>query len=144
MRRLRRAHGAEPLWEDGEPTEEAHTIFTEGDCWALAWSVALLTGGHPTTLGDWPGWEHVVVDLGPEHGERRYIDVEGLHTGADLEADWSVPLHRMADEHVASLSAYTRALDASFVFGTHHGEVAEFARLLVGKHVGPLRRRAAA
>lgn len=138
MPRLLSPVSDDPLWEDGEPTYEAYVAFTEGDCWALAWHVALLTGGRQTTLGTWPGWQHVVVDLGPGLGDERYLDVEGLQSGDQVTDYWG-PLHRLADDQVASIAAYTDALDARLVFATHHGEVADFARRLVDLHVGRAR-----
>ena len=79
-------HTGEDLWLPGGPTEYGVEVFTSGDCWALAWYVARLTGGHLVTLG-WPDWHHVAVRL-DRHDRTRYLDATGLHTRGELMQAW--------------------------------------------------------
>lgn len=126
----------EPLWEDGpdggEPTDYGIEVYTEGDCWALAWHVALLTGGTLNTLGRWPAWNHVVVEVGPD----RYLDALGIHTAAELRAEWDGRVCQMDSADVATLADYTEVLMADFMYLSGHGEAADFARRLVAKYLG--------
>lgn len=128
-------HG-ERLWEDGpdggEPTEYGIEVYTAGDCWALAWHVAMLTGGTICTLGCWPGWNHVVVEVGRD----RYLDALGIHAAAGLRAEWGGPVVPMGSADVKTLADYTDALTADFMYFCGHGEAAEFARRLTAKHLG--------
>lgn len=127
---VRRFDG-QPLWEADESSEEAHTIFAEGDCWALAWHVAKLTGGQIYVVSNrWPGWDHVVVQVGPD----AFLDVEGIHTAAKLRKDWGGRVFAIDSDLTATLGAYEE-WSGGFIFMISHGEVAAFARLLVDQHV---------
>lgn len=121
----------EPLWEFGDHTEYGHEVYTAGDCWALAWHIAKITGGRLHTLG-WPDWHHVVVEVRPG----AFMDVEGIHTAEEIEKAWfDLPLVPMPPEKTTSLAVYTKALDTGFVYLHGHGEAAEMARLVVAKHL---------
>lgn len=117
----------DPLWECGEPSDEAVRLFTEGDCWWLSWHVTLLTGRRIHTLG-W--WDHVVVLVGPD----AFLDIEGLHTRAELRSRWMgnrvIPLD---ERHTTSWAAYVDGLGAARAFRIDHGEVRDVAEGLVAK-----------
>lgn len=118
------------LWFAGSPTEYGIEVFTEGDCWALAWYVAKATGGRLATLG-WPGWEHVVVQVGPDE----YLDATGMSTRRMLADIWQLPVVPMDMTGIRAFLDYEDSLDGGFKYPITHDAVAKFADLLVGLHL---------
>lgn len=118
------------LWYDGAPTEYGIEVFTEGDCWALAWYVAQLTGGRLVTLG-WPYWGHVAVEVGPN----LFLDATGLHTEQALAATWKLPVIVFEANWARTFADYEDCLQAEFGYPVTHPEVAAFADLLVAKYL---------
>lgn len=75
--------------------------YTSGECYRLARALEQLGVGELTavTTEDKPnGWNHMVVKL---HGEDRYIDIVGIHTGDELRANWAD-----GDGHLAPIADY--------------------------------------
>lgn len=118
------------LWHDGAPTRYGIEVFTEGDCWALAWYVALATGGRMVTLG-WPRWEHVAVQVGSD----QFLDVTGLHTERALSATWGLPVVVFDMEWAETFDDYQYSLRTPFKYPIAHSEVVAFADLLVERHL---------
>lgn len=127
------AYTGDPLWYDGGPTEYAVEVFTAGDCWALAWYVAHMTGGRLVTLG-WPEWRHVAVRL-DRHDRNLYLDAYGLHTRTDLTTRWGLPVRPLDMRHIETFQDYEDVLDAGFCYPITHGEASDFAQLLTARHL---------
>lgn len=75
---------------DGVPSALAVQIYTEGDCWILAFELGLLLDRPIVAVGPSPfpeWWDHVLVDL--EDG--RLLDVYGPHRESECLARWSRP-----------------------------------------------------
>lgn len=111
----------EPLWEGDDLTEEGHTVYSEGDCWALAWHLAAITGGRLCVLVDGDGpdnWIHVVVETG--HGI--VIDHSGVDTVERMTERWSAGLLPVPDYAHVDFDAYVRYLDAGWVFPSRNAE----------------------
>lgn len=130
------AYTGDPLWRDGAPTEYGTEVFTAGDCWALAWYVAHLTGGRLVTL-DWPEWRHVAVRL-DRHDRGLYLDAYGLHTRDKLTRQWGLPVKPLPMAHIETFQDYEDVLDAGFCYPVTHGEVSDFAYLLTARHLRDL------
>lgn len=129
------APAGEALWLGDDLTPYGMETYTEGDCWALAWHVAQLLkptlgSGLLYTLGRKASWRHVVVKV----GEDLFLDALGLHTGAEVEAEWGhklVPVPQAFEKRVGAYQAY---LDTDFVYRSGHSEANRIAVLLVDKY----------
>lgn len=130
------AYTGDALWRDGGPTEYGIEVFTAGDCWALAWYVAHLTGGRLVTL-DWPEWRHVAVRL-DRHDKSLYLDAYGLHSRDDLTRQWGLPVKPLPMAYIETFQDFEDVLDAGFCYPITHGEVSDFAYLLTARHLAPL------
>lgn len=72
---------------DGVPSADAITVFTEGDCWALAVAIHDLTGWPLVAAGigddaDW--WDHMLV----ETPNGKLMDIFGEKDSSVVEAEW--------------------------------------------------------
>jgi len=128
------------LWEEtamgGRPTEECLMYYTEGDCWVLAWHLqrVLQELGEEAelwTVGPVTSWTHVVVKL----ADGRYMDINGVHSGKELEADWWGVLTKLPAQ-LLSFGGYKKLLDMDFNFPAGHGEAELVARNLAEAHFG--------
>lgn len=63
-------------------TAEDVRVYTEAQCWVLAWHLAQLLGDRARIM-DFD--EHVLVQLDDAD---RYLDVTGIHTKAELCETW--------------------------------------------------------
>jgi hypothetical protein len=117
--------GIRQLWRGGGPTSYGYEVYTEGDCWALAYYVARLTGGQVVTLGgDW--WEHVAVRV----AHNRYLDASGLHNRQQLLHLWRGPIFTLGYP-AYPFTRYAEQIKGEFRF-LHGPRTAEaFARRLV-------------
>jgi hypothetical protein len=70
-----------PHWRNGAPTEYGIEVYTEGDCWILAGRLHALFGFDIYSVDEDVHW---VVRV----GRNSYLDVEGLHTRAELAERW--------------------------------------------------------
>ena len=133
---LEATHTGDAYWYPGGPTPYGIEVFTAGDCWALAWYLAQLTGGRLVTLG-WPEWRHVAVRL-DRHDRNLYLDATGLHTRSDLATNWGLPVKPLPMQHIETFQDYEDVLDAGFVYDVTHGEVSDFAHLTAALHLSTL------
>lgn len=139
-----RSH-AHLLTESGVPTGLARDIYTQGDCWILAFELGLLLNAPLLALvsNDSPhAWDHVVVDLGRE----TVLDVEGRATRDEITSRWSrnacTPLVLRELGHHTSMNDYVLMLDgiplSACVATEEDRELAQaMARTLVSLHVTP-------
>lgn len=123
------------LWAGGSITDHGLMIYTEGDCWALAWHVArlvepLLGPGRLYTLGRKRDWHHVVVRV----GEDLYLDATGLKSQAELEAEWHRDLRPVPTAFEARVGTYQAYLDTDFSFDAGHPEANRIAVLLLEQY----------
>ena len=115
------------LW-DGGVTDAARETYSMGDCWALAWALAKLSGGQLVALRSTTDWHHLAVRL----GEDVYLDVFGLHSEAALRAAWPGELELVPSWASATLDAYKiDYLDAWWEFEPGMATVEAFAKLLL-------------
>lgn len=122
-----RGSDGELLLEAGQLTEHGEKLYTEGDCWALAWHFAHLLGTPESlyTMGEVHRWQHVVLQVDDD----LYLDATGLWTEAQLDQVWHTKLTPLPYGATRSLEAYTDYLDQkSFVFG-HAGGHCEARRV---------------
>ena len=77
------------IWDTvaNDVTQYGDEVYTEGDCWVLAWAIAqhlpesrVLLVGFPKTVQ----WFHVVVEV----GENTYMDVTGLTNQEEIFKYW--------------------------------------------------------
>lgn len=71
----------------GVPSADAITVFTDGDCWALAVAIHDLTGWPLVAAGvgpdaDW--WDHVLV----ETPNGKLMDIHGEQDRSTVRAEW--------------------------------------------------------
>jgi hypothetical protein len=119
------------LWAQGGPTERGLEVYTEGDCWALAYHVARLTGGHIVTCGgSW--WEHVLVRV----ARNRYLDAAGLWSREQVLRHWRGPIVTVGYP-AYPFDEYATKMSASFRFLESERTAAAFARRLVATELDP-------
>lgn len=75
---------SEEMWENGEPTDYGIEVYTEGDCWALAWALHEITGLPVVLAGTRETWQHVFVHA----GRNKYLDITGFNTRKEA-VGWS-------------------------------------------------------
>lgn len=127
------------LWDQDGLTDAGEMVYTEGDCWALAWAVFSLLESEGLddlaiyTLGEQASWWHVVVRV----GEDTYLDANGLSSGAEQEAKWGRKLCLVPSSAVASLGAFQDDyLDMELNFNITHSITDQVAGLLIEQHLG--------
>jgi hypothetical protein len=104
---------AQILTETGKPTPLTRVIYTQSDCWLLAFELGLKLNAPLLALVDPDDpfdWDHVVVDLGRE----TVLDVEGLATRDEITRCWSKPLYPKVLRELGrhhSMDEYLIALD---------------------------------
>lgn len=106
------------LWMGDRPTEHGEMVYSEGDCWLLAWHLYRLAdrmdfAPEIYTLGARDQWCHVVVKI-----EDAYWDIFGPNEADKLERTWFHRLTRVDPKHLTSQERYMRFLDAGEVFSS--------------------------
>lgn len=132
------------LTERGEPTALAHTIYTESDCWILAFELGLKLNAPLLALvsvEDAHAWDHVVVDLGRE----TVLDVRGRASRDEITSRWSrtactpLRLRELGRHH--SFSNYLEALDgvrsSALVYDDDRATAQTVADALIALHLTP-------
>lgn len=79
-------------WRNGVATELGVSVFTEGDCWILAYRIWQLTGWtvvrvDPIDDEDSISAHHYAVRA-PDTHRRLYLDVQGVSTYRELRLRW--------------------------------------------------------
>ena len=120
------------LWDQDGLTPLGEFVYTEGDCWAIAWHLTqVLQGrGHRAelySLGRRDRWVHVVVKLDDE----LYLDATGLYGGPALEAMWGKALFPVPPRLASKLGSYQAHLDVDFVHEPGHLEANRVALALL-------------
>lgn len=122
---------AQRLWSNDQATEWGVEVFTEGECWTLAYYV------H--RMGNWPVywlerepyyWEHVVVKV----GYNKYLDVNGVQTRLQLLEAWP-GLHLRYIGQYSSWLAYIKILCGEHIYLNAHQRSRSMAKRLVKRYV---------
>jgi hypothetical protein len=102
------------LDDDGGPTPTSIRLYTQGDCWILAFELGLLLDAPLLALvseNDEHEWDHVVVDLGRE----TVLDVQGRASRDEITRRWTpgarTPLVLRELGRHYSMSDYLHALE---------------------------------
>ena len=124
----------EPLWVDGNATYFGVEVYTEGDCWALAWHIARLLEpqlgkGRIVTLGGRTDWWHVAVRVGQDE----YLDITGIKSKRELSGAWGKHVIPLEPIHESDLEEYETWLDTEFGYGGH-AEAELVAQLVIEKY----------
>ena len=133
------------LWSEGEITAYGEMVYTEGDCWALAYAMSelMLPPGPSTlriyTLGRTTNWWHVVVRV----GEDLYLDAYGLSTGAELEEKWGRKLFGVLPCNHESWDGFKWLLNMDWNFEPRDTEAFATARALLLTHAPHLLKASA-
>lgn len=120
------------LWSRGGPTEYGIEVFTEGECWTLAYYLHRIGGWPICTIApkddpDW--WEHVVVRV----GHNTYFDVTGFHTRDALLKAWGGEMTQH-DTMFRSWRSFQRELGGSHLYYNPRERSRVMARRLVRKY----------
>ncbi len=76
------------VWHRGSPTEYGIEVYTEGDCWILAYYLAKKLNSKVSLIGAYD-WGHAVALVPPHmvNGKERYLDINGISTRHKLVND---------------------------------------------------------
>lgn len=124
------------LWDEDGLTEYGEMVYTEGDCWALAWHAAQLLedadlqGPLLHTVGRKDSWCHVVVKL----AEDEYLDANGVHTKHEIESQWGQRVYAVPTTLTTKVGAYQAYLDVDFNYEPGHAEANRVAICLLDEH----------
>lgn len=123
----------QPQWFKDAPTDWGIEIFTEAECWVLAYYLHKLGGWQICILGEHRSWywEHVVVQI----GEDAFLDVEGIHTQDELEEQWHQKLVPLEVRTFKTWNTYQAFMDGEFQFSEAQRWARTMAKRLVGKYV---------
>lgn len=123
-----------PQWYKNEPTDWGIEVFTSAECWVLAYYLHRIGGWHVCVLAaddqDWY-WEHVVVQIGDDS----FLDVEGVHTRAQLEERWGRQLYPLEVRTFKTWNSYQAYMDGEFEYEQAPRWSRAMAKRLVEKYV---------
>lgn len=106
------AFDGEPLWDEGV-TERLEEIYTEGDCWKLAYALHERYGYEVYTFGvSDDSWYHVAVKV----DEDTFLDITGFSDEDELAGPYGEIVVKVSDEHLTSADALCKGLGTYSVF----------------------------
>lgn len=79
-----------PFWKNGLPTPHCIEVFTQGDCWALAYRITEIT---PLRMYIVDGGRHWVAGDG-----KKFLDITGVSTRTKMLEDWDAASIILAPE----------------------------------------------
>lgn len=121
------------MWSKGAPTDFGVEVFTEGECWTLAYYLHKI-GGWPVHVlhrkGEPRLWEHVVVKI----GRNQYLDVNGVQTEKALVQQWRLNVNPLRESFTTWLE-YWNAIEGCHVYDRPRERARVMAKRLVETYV---------
>lgn len=71
------------LWQNDGPTEWATTVYTHGDCWALAYYLGRELNTRVGLVGGINSWSHAVAET-----KTGFLDITGPQSKMSLQYQW--------------------------------------------------------
>lgn len=102
-----------PYWRDGAPTELGIEVFTQGDCWVLAYELFRMTGWPIVCIGpiedDMDSAKHYAVRAPSGH----LLDVDGVATRGVMARRWGVSSITLAGPTIYHLAKGSKRINHS-------------------------------